>query len=125
MIDTILGLMEEKDLVCETVAFDGPDYYAFERQYRVAGQGEVVARYHDVKWQKKNDFLESPAVVLTSRGEMSLEKLEKKTGVNDDAREYSCWVEYRPVGEEEIVHRSAHTRLKVVPPPVLCTPGHF
>lgn len=125
MIDTILGLMEEKDLVCETVSFDGPKYYAFERRYRVAGRADVIATYHDVKWEKKNDFLDTPAAILTSRGELSTAVLEKRTGTYDNEREYNCWVEYRPVGEDEIVHRSAHTKLKLSPDPVICTPGNL
>lgn len=128
MIDTIEGLMEEKDLVCETVVFDGPDYYAFERRYSRHGTALnanelILARYHDVKWTKKNEFLNTPKVIFTSRGHMPTDQLEKKTGTVDNDKEFHCWVEYRPMGEDEIVHRSVHTKLKVPPTQLTASPG--
>jgi hypothetical protein len=125
MIDTILGPVDERELVCEAVPFDGPDYYAFELSFHRPGSTEVIAKFHDVKWKKINDFLTDPpsGKVTTTRGDMSIDLLEKKTGVNDTPTEYNCWVEYRPIGEDEIVHRSAHTSLKSPPPPVIIFPG--
>src|SRR5882672_3276879 len=87
MIDTILGPMDEASLVCEAVPFDGPDYYAFELRFREPGSTQVIAAYHDVKWKKVNDFLTPlpEGVITTSRGEMSLDALEKKTGTQESA----------------------------------------
>ncbi len=125
MIDTILGLKEESELVCEAVPFDGPRYYAIERRYRVPGQDQVIARYHSIQWEKKNDFLDTPAVVTTSRGDVSSDLLVKSTGVDEDDSEYTCWVEYRFIGEDEIVQRSAHVRSKLRKEQATTTPGNF
>lgn len=46
---------------------------------------------------------------ISMMDETSLKKLE---GVVDNEIEYTTWVEYRLPGQERIVHRSAHVRLK-------------
>lgn len=123
MIETARGLLDENALECEAVPFDGPAYYAYERRYRVRGEAEVIARYHDVKWTKVNEFEQTPLFVNTPHGQVPAEALSKSTGVTDNAGEYSCWVEYRPVGSDEIVHRSATTKLKIPPSPAYTSAG--
>lgn len=53
------------------------------------------------------------ARVNTTKGEMDEALLEKRTGIIDNAVEYTTWVEYWLNGE--LVHRSAHVTLKKVP----------
>jgi len=53
------------------------------------------------------------ALVTTIHGEMDDSLLEKKEGSLDNDNETTSWVEYW-LGEE-LVHRSAHVTLKVVP----------
>jgi hypothetical protein len=125
MIDTILGPLDEANLACETVAFDGPQYYAYERRYRQRGDEQVIARYHDVKWDKRNEFLDTPAVIDTKYGPLATALLEKRTGSVDNATEWNCWVEYRPLGGDDIVQRSATVKLKIPPPPITITPGNL
>lgn len=50
------------------------------------------------------------ALVNTTKGEMDESLLEKKEGSVDNEDEYTTWVEYWLAGE--LVHRSAHVRLK-------------
>ena len=49
-------------------------------------------------------------IVITTKGEMDDSLLEKREGVVDNEHEYTQWVEYWLEGE--LVHRSAHVRLK-------------
>jgi len=49
-------------------------------------------------------------IVTTTKGEMDDSLLEKREGSVDNDNEYSEWVEYWLDGE--LVHRSAHVRLK-------------
>lgn len=49
-------------------------------------------------------------IVITTKGEMDDSLLEKREGVVDNDTEYTQWVEYWLEGE--LVHRSAHVRLK-------------
>ena len=49
-------------------------------------------------------------LVMTTKGEMAEELLEKKTGTIDNENETINWVEYWLEGE--LVHRSAHVQLK-------------
>lgn len=44
--------------------------------------------------------------------EMDEALLEKHEGFVDDEIEYTTWVEYRLLGQERVIHRSAHVRLK-------------
>lgn len=44
--------------------------------------------------------------------EMDEALLEKHEGFVDDEIEYTTWVQYRLLGQERIIHRSAHVRLK-------------
>ena len=53
------------------------------------------------------------ALVNTTKGEMDETLLEKKEGFVDNDVEYTTWVEYWLEGE--LVHRSAHVRLKTSP----------
>jgi len=53
------------------------------------------------------------ALVTTTKGEMDETILEKKEGFVDNDVEYTTWVEYWLDGE--LVHRSAHVRLKTSP----------
>jgi hypothetical protein len=53
------------------------------------------------------------ALVTTTKGEMDEALLEKKEGFVDNDVEYTTWVEYWLDGE--LVHRSAHVRLKTSP----------
>jgi len=53
------------------------------------------------------------ALVTTTKGEMDETLLEKKEGFVDNDVEYTTWVEYWLDGE--LVHRSAHVRLKTSP----------
>ena len=53
------------------------------------------------------------ALVTTTKGEMDDSLLEKKEGSVDNDNEYTTWVEYWLDGE--LVHRSAHVRLKTSP----------
>ena len=50
------------------------------------------------------------AIVFTTKGGMDEALLDKKEGVIDNDNEYTTWVEYWHEGE--LVHRSAHVRLK-------------
>ena len=49
-------------------------------------------------------------LVTTTKGEMDDSLLEKREGNVDNDNETTTWVEYWL--EEELVHRSAHVRLK-------------
>jgi hypothetical protein len=53
------------------------------------------------------------ALITTTKGEMDESLLEKKEGFVDNDIEYTTWVEYWLEGE--LVHRSAHVRLKTSP----------
>jgi len=50
------------------------------------------------------------AIITTTHGDMDESLLEKRTGEVDNEDEYTTWVEYYFNGE--LVHRSAHVRLK-------------
>jgi hypothetical protein len=52
--------------------------------------------------------------VFTTKGEMEVSLLDKKEGTIDNDNEHTTWVEYWHEGE--LVHRSAHVRLKQAPP---------
>ena len=52
-------------------------------------------------------------MITTTKGEMDETLLEKKEGFVDNDVEYTTWVEYWLDGE--LVHRSAHVRLKTSP----------
>ena len=54
------------------------------------------------------------ATIFTTKGNMDEALLDKKEGVIDNDNEYTTWVEYWYEGE--LVHRSAHVRLKQSPP---------
>jgi hypothetical protein len=54
------------------------------------------------------------ALVTTTKGEMDESLLEKREGSLDNDIEYTTWTEYWLDGE--LVHRSAHVRLKTSPP---------
>jgi len=49
-------------------------------------------------------------LVTTTKGEMDDSLLEKREGTVDNDNETTTWVEYWL--DEELVHRSAHVRLK-------------
>ena len=49
-------------------------------------------------------------IVTTTKGEMDDSLLEKREGSVNNDNEYSEWVEYWL--DNELVHRSAHVRLK-------------
>lgn len=49
-------------------------------------------------------------IVTTTKGDMDDSLLEKKTGVIDNEKEHTKWVEYWLEGE--LVHRSVHVHLK-------------
>jgi hypothetical protein len=51
-------------------------------------------------------------MIKTIYGEMDESLLEKKEGFVDNENEHTDWVEYRKPGNDEIVHRSVHVRLK-------------
>ena len=53
------------------------------------------------------------ALVTTTKGDLDDSLLEKKEGSVDNDNEYTTWVEYWLNGE--LVHRSAHVRLKTSP----------
>jgi hypothetical protein len=53
------------------------------------------------------------ALVTTTKGDMDESLLEKREGTVDNDNEITTWVEYWD--GEELVHRSAHVTLKVVP----------
>lgn len=61
-----------------------------------------------VEWQLGRD---GGAVILTTKGMMDEALLEKREGEVNDEREHTTWVEYWLDGE--LVHRSAHIRLKI------------
>ena len=50
------------------------------------------------------------ATVFTTKGNMDVSLLEKREGTIDNDHELTTWVEYWHEGE--LVHRSAHVRLK-------------
>ena len=52
-------------------------------------------------------------IVNTTKGEMDESLLEKREGSLDNDIEHTTWVEYWLEGE--LVHRSAHVRLKTSP----------
>lgn len=52
-------------------------------------------------------------LVTTIHGDMDDALLEKRTGEVDNDNEHAEWVEYWLAGE--LVHRSAHVRLKQTP----------
>lgn len=49
-------------------------------------------------------------MILTTKGEIDESSLEKREGTVDDDNEMTTWTEYWLDGE--LVHRSAHVRLK-------------
>ena len=49
-------------------------------------------------------------MITTTKGLMDEAALEKREGVVDNDNEYTTWVEYWHEGE--LVHRSAHVKLK-------------
>jgi hypothetical protein len=53
------------------------------------------------------------ALVTTTKGDMDDSLLEKREGTIDNDNEFTTWVEYWLDGE--LVHRSAHATLKIVP----------
>jgi hypothetical protein len=55
---------------------------------------------------------ERTMIITTTKGPMDEALLEKRTGRVDDERELTDWVEYWLNGE--LVHRSAHVRLRPV-----------
>ena len=55
------------------------------------------------------------ALIHTTRGEIEESALVKTDGVLDNENEYTTWVEYRPVGSDEIVRRDVHVTLKRAP----------
>ena len=52
-------------------------------------------------------------IVTTTKGDMDDSLLEKREGSLDNDIEYTTWTEYWLDGE--LVHRSAHVRLKTAP----------
>ena len=52
-------------------------------------------------------------MITTTKGLMDEVLLEKREGVIDNDNEHTTWVEYWHDGE--LVHRSAHVRLKKMP----------
>jgi len=52
-------------------------------------------------------------MITTTKGLMDETLLEKREGFIDNDNEYTTWVEYWHDGE--LVHRSAHVRLKKMP----------
>ena len=50
-------------------------------------------------------------LVTTTKGDMDDSLLEKREGTVDNENETTSWVEYWL--DEELVHRSAHVRLKI------------
>lgn len=52
-------------------------------------------------------------LITTTKGEMDESLLERRDGSVDNEDEYTTWVEYWHEGE--LVHRSAHVRLKKSP----------
>ena len=52
-------------------------------------------------------------MITTTKGLMDEALLEKREGVIDNDNEHTTWVEYWHDGE--LVHRSAHVRLKKMP----------
>lgn len=55
--------------------------------------------------------LDGGAMITTTKGLMDESLLEKREGEVNDEREHTTWVEYWLDGE--LVHRSAHIRLKI------------
>ena len=53
------------------------------------------------------------AIITTTKGDMDESLLEKREGTVDNDNESTTWVEYWHEGE--LVHRSAHATLKIVP----------
>jgi hypothetical protein len=53
------------------------------------------------------------AIITTTKGDMDESLLEKREGNVDNDNETTTWVEYWD--GEELVHRSAHVTLKIVP----------
>jgi len=53
------------------------------------------------------------AIISTTKGDMDESLLDHKTGEVDNEIEYTTWDEYYLNGE--LVHRSAHVRLKQSP----------
>ena len=53
------------------------------------------------------------AIVTTTLGDMDESLLEKQEGTVDNDNELTTWVEYWK--DSELVHRSAHVTLKIVP----------
>jgi hypothetical protein len=51
--------------------------------------------------------------VFTTKGDMDVSLLDKKEGFIDNDNEHTTWVEYWYQGE--LVHRSAHVKLKKMP----------
>lgn len=51
------------------------------------------------------------SVITTTKGLMDESLLEKREGEVNDEREHTTWIEYWLDGE--LVHRSAHIRLKI------------
>jgi hypothetical protein len=54
----------------------------------------------------------SQTLVTTIHGLMDVSLLEKLEGFVDNQDEYTTWVEYRIIGQDEIVHRSVHVTKK-------------
>jgi len=52
-------------------------------------------------------------MITTTKGLMDEALLEKREGVIDNDNEHTTWVEYWH--DKELVHRSAHVRLKKMP----------
>lgn len=52
------------------------------------------------------------ALIHTTKGDLEESTLVKTEGELDNDNEHTTWVEYRLPGSDEIIHRSAHIRLK-------------
>jgi len=51
-------------------------------------------------------------LITTTLGELDEADLDKTEGGFDNEDESTTWVEYRLKGAAEVIHRSAHVRLK-------------
>jgi hypothetical protein len=87
------------------------------RDLRVPGTSEV---YRQILggFDKVNPFAGYRGIITVDLGDgegiktMDEAALEKSLGQTDDEREFSCWVECRLPGTDQIVHRSADVKLK-------------
>lgn len=111
--------MDESAMEIATGTIDDAEQFVVYRDLRVPGTTETY-RQALGGFLKGNPFEAARGRIAVDMGagivEMEERDLVKTTGVVDDENEYTCWVECRLPGSDQVVHRSADVKLKKIAP---------